>query len=294
LRYGPNLLLSTSSCTPSSSKIMSNSNEKSKPISSVQRVASWLAHIFALTSLGLVIAWAGGTDKAQGYLGGFNWTNNTFNFHPVMMVGGLLVVGTEGMLAYRFWPFGHCMNKIIHGCLHTIGLVMVIVGLIAAFLSHNSVTHGGMKPNLYTAHGFVGIFVVTLFFFQYIMGISAFVVPAIRTKIASAWVPLHRFLGTFCYFGALMAAGMGIAEKTGFNASPATYVQPDINPALHYKEMGAGYKIAFGLPITLLFAAFFATFAAYDFPSTDSKPVKDNTSVEDGGDVVPVEEAKAE
>ena len=106
------------------------------------------------------------------------------------------------------------MNKIIHGCLHTIGLVMVIVGLIAAFLSHNSVTHGGMKPNLYTAHGFVGIFVVTLFFFQYIMGISAFVVPAIRTKIASAWVPLHRFLGTFCYFGALMAAGMGIAEKT--------------------------------------------------------------------------------
>lgn len=259
------------------------------PVTPAQRVALWLAHIFAFTSLGLVIAWAGGTDKELGYLGGFNWTNNTFNYHPVMMVGGLLVAGTEGMISYRFWPFGHDKNKIIHGLFLTIGLAMVIVGLTAVFLSHNSTTHGGVKPNLYTAHGFVGIFVVTIFFFQFVMAIAAFVVPAIRAKMASAWVHLHKFLGKFIYFSALMAAGMGIAEKTGFNASPANYAQPDVNPASHYKEMLPGYKIAFGIPITLLFAALFATFAVNDFPSTDNVPVIDNVSVEGGGDVVPVE-----
>ena len=63
--------------------------------SKLSRYSAWLAHGFAFTSLGLVIAWAGGTDTSAGFLGGFNWTNLTFNYHPVMMVGGLLVAGTE-------------------------------------------------------------------------------------------------------------------------------------------------------------------------------------------------------
>lgn len=97
-----------------------------------------------------------------------------------------------------------------------------------------------------------------------------------------------------------MAAGMGIAEKTGFNASPATYVQPDKNPALHYNQLKTGYRIAFGLPITLLLAAFFAFFAVnIDQPSTstaheESKNVE--LSVEEGGEMAenPVEEPKDE
>ena len=84
------------------------------PTSKLSRYSAWLAHAFALTSLGLVIAWAGGKDTSAGFLGGFNWTNLTFNYHPVMMVGGLLVAGTEAMLAFRFWPFGHFYNKVIH------------------------------------------------------------------------------------------------------------------------------------------------------------------------------------
>ena len=98
-----------------------------------------------------------------------------------------------------------------------------------------------------------------------------------------------------------MAAGMGIAEKTGFNASPATYVQPDINPALHYNQLKTGYRIAFGLPITLLLAAFFAFFALVndDQPSTSStheESQKVELSVEEGGDVAEntVEEPKDE
>jgi hypothetical protein len=196
--------------------------------SKLSRYSAWLAHGFAFTSLGLVIAWAGGTDTSAGFLGGFNWTNLTFNYHPVMMVGGLLVAGTEAskllqyiclfcrryfvcllnifslhfaVLAFRFWPFGHFYNKIIHVIVNTTGCAMVIVGLIAVFLSHNSVPHGGMKPNLYTAHGFVGIFVVTLYFFQYAMGLVTFAMKITPETVKKAILPLHKFLGKFIYSG---------------------------------------------------------------------------------------------
>ena len=258
------------------------------PTSKLSRYSAWLAHAFALTSLGLVIAWAGGKDTSAGFLGGFNWTNLTFNYHPVMMVGGLLVAGTEAMLAFRFWPFGHFYNKVIHVIVNTTGVAMVIVGLIAVFLSHNSVPHGGIKPNLYTAHGFVGIFVVTLYFFQYALGVVTFATKITSKTVKSAILPLHKFLGKFIYSGALMTAGMGIAEKTGFGASPATYAQPDTNPALHYNQLKTGYRIAFGLPITLLLAAFFAFFAVNDQPSTSSTHEESKNvelSVEAGGEM---------
>ena len=90
------------------------------------------------------------------------------------------------------------------------------------------------------------------------------------------------------YSGALMAAGMGIAEKTGFGAAPATYAQPDMNPALHYNQLKTGYRIAFGLPITLLLAAFFAFFAVNDQPSTSSTHEESKNvelSVEAGGEM---------
>jgi cytochrome b-561 len=253
----------------------------------LSRYAAWLAHAFAFVSLGLVIAWAGGTDTDAGYLGGFNWTNHTFNYHPVMMVGGLLVAGAEAMLAYRFWPFGHFYNKVIHAVLQTTGLAMVVTGLNAVFLSHNSVAHGGIKPNLYTAHSWLGMFVVTLYFFQYVMGVATFCLRVAPETVKSAFLPLHKFLGKFIYSGALMAAGMGIAEKTGFNAAPATYAQPDVNPASHYNQLGSGYRIAFGIPIALLFTAFFAFLAVNDVPSaksTEGVSEHDAASVEEGGD----------
>ena len=105
------------------------------------------------------------------------------------------------VLAFRFWPFGHFYNKIIHVIVNTTGCAMVIVGLIAVFLSHNSVPHGGMKPNLYTAHGFVGIFVVTLYFFQYAMGLVTFAMKITPETVKKAILPLHKFLGKFIYSG---------------------------------------------------------------------------------------------
>ena len=68
------------------------------------------------------------------------------------------------------------------------------------------------------------------------------------------------------------------------------YAQPDKNPALHYNQLKTGYRIAFGLPITLLLAAFFAFFAVNDQSSTSSSTHEESKknvelSVEAGGEM---------
>ena len=78
----------------------------------------------------------------------------------------MLISRFEGLLAYRTLPFGKALNKKAHMAFQSAGAFCACVGLIAVFLSHNDVAHGGVKPNLYTAHGWIGILVVTLYFAQ--------------------------------------------------------------------------------------------------------------------------------
>ena len=54
-----------------------------------------------------------------------------------------------------------------------------------------------------------------------------------------------------------MAAGMGIAEYTGFSAAPKHYDQPDLNPASHYDQFNAGTLTVLWLCISMLLTAFF-------------------------------------
>ena len=78
----------------------------------------------------------------------------------------MLISRFEGLLAYRTLPFGKALNKKAHMAFQSAGAFCACVGLIAVFLSHNDVAHGGVKPNLYTAHGWIGILVITLYFAQ--------------------------------------------------------------------------------------------------------------------------------
>jgi len=162
-------------------------------------------------------------DTKNGYLGGLDWEKGTFKWHPVMMVGGFIVVGTEGMLTYRVMPFGKPVNKKIHAAWQTVGVIMVCIGLSAVFLSHNSVAHGGYKANLYTAHSWVGIFVVTLYFFQWFMGFASFLVPSIRAKIASSWLPIHTFIVSMLPLIFLRALCFGILPPSAADGAISAY-----------------------------------------------------------------------
>ena len=86
---------------------------------------------------------------------------------------------------------------------------------------------------------------------------------AVSPNVRAVLLPLHVFLGIFTYFGAVTAACMGIAEKTGFGGGYAV-TAPEYNPFSHYGEIGAGFRVAFWLAIAIIVTALFATFAAMD------------------------------
>ena len=50
----------------------------------------------------------------------------------------------------------------MHAGVHTVALVFAVVGLIAVFDAHNSEGN----PNLYSLHGWIGLFVVVAFALQ--------------------------------------------------------------------------------------------------------------------------------
>jgi hypothetical protein len=48
-----------------------------------------------------------------------------FNWHPILMVAGMVVASTEAMLAFRSLPFGKPVNKAIHLALQTASIILL-------------------------------------------------------------------------------------------------------------------------------------------------------------------------
>lgn len=110
--------------------------------------------------------------------------------HPVVMVIGFLILGSEGrdtlviqnfgviyvymklsfyflnriaaIMSYKGLPFNKEVNKKIHLTLHLIALVLGIWGISAAFKFHNE---SGID-NLYSLHSWVGLGTICLYGIQ--------------------------------------------------------------------------------------------------------------------------------
>lgn len=78
-----------------------------------------------MTSLALTIKWAKGTDTKLNYLGGLDWSDKglVFNYHPVLMVAGLVFCASEALLSYRTWHLGKQKNKALHLLWQTAAIV---------------------------------------------------------------------------------------------------------------------------------------------------------------------------
>ncbi|VDK85552.1 unnamed protein product [Dibothriocephalus latus] len=107
------------------------------PLVVVVQIAGLLAVVLSIVWMGL-------------YAGGFDWSQPeiVFNYHPVFMVLGLV------------FCFGDV--KVVHAILMLLSLLFAVVGLKAAFDSHNL---RGI-PNLYSIHSWIGIIVTVLFGLQ--------------------------------------------------------------------------------------------------------------------------------
>lgn len=104
--------------------------------------------------------------------------------------------------------------KLVHASLHLAAFVFSVVGLKAAFDSHDLAVPS--RPNLYTLHSWVGLIAVVLFAGQLAFGFAAFLYPGLSPGLRAALLPVHAHLGAAIFAAAVAAALLGILEKNIF------------------------------------------------------------------------------
>ncbi|NXK19587.1 CYAC3 protein, partial [Arenaria interpres] len=100
----------------------------------------------------------------QHWRGGFalDGSAKMFNWHPVLMVTGMVVLYGAAALVYRLppaWRGPKFPWKVLHGALALAAFLLAVLGLVAVFRFHND--HG--TPNMYSLHSWVGLATVLLF-----------------------------------------------------------------------------------------------------------------------------------
>merc|ERR1719429_405141 len=107
---------------------------------------------------------------------------------------------------------GHKLGlKCGHAIIMMVTFVIMVIGLQAAFDSHNYATEP--KPNMYTLHSWVGLLAALLFSVQWSLGFAAFLFPKFRDDIRATVLTFHQYFGSSILTLAGAAALMGHLEK---------------------------------------------------------------------------------
>ncbi|XP_024866019.1 cytochrome b ascorbate-dependent protein 3 isoform X2 [Kryptolebias marmoratus] len=148
---------------------------------------------------------------------GFAWDGSAleFNWHPVLMVTGLVVLYGFGAVVYRIpltWGQNKLPWKLLHAALMLLSLILAIVGLCAVFDFHNAFK----GPNLYSLHSWIGIAAVALFAMQWVVGFAGFLLPCSPPTLRKLLKPVHVWLGGSILLLTVAACISGINEKLFF------------------------------------------------------------------------------
>ncbi|XP_008778726.2 probable ascorbate-specific transmembrane electron transporter 1 [Phoenix dactylifera] len=180
---------------------------------------TFASHALAAAAAALVLVWC---IHFRGGLA-FESTNKSliFNVHPVLMLIGFIIIGSEAIMSYRALPFSKEVKKLIHLILHAIALVLGAVGIYAAFKYHNE---SGIA-NLYSLHSWIGLGTICLYGIQWIFGFVTFFYPGASLAFKRVALPWHVLFGLFVYILAVGAAELGFLEKLTFleNSGLAKY-----------------------------------------------------------------------
>ncbi|EFA05356.2 transmembrane ascorbate-dependent reductase CYB561 [Tribolium castaneum] len=149
------------------------------------------------------------------YRDGFSWSDPQlqFNWHPLLMVTGLVFLYGQSILIYRTGRNATKKRlKVTHALLHLSAFILAVIGLKAAFDSHNYAKPP--KPNLYTLHSWFGLVAVIIFTGQFVFGFVSFLFPGLSRTLRAAFLPVHVATGIATFTLCVVTALVGITEKT--------------------------------------------------------------------------------
>ncbi|XP_060626978.2 lysosomal membrane ascorbate-dependent ferrireductase CYB561A3 isoform X1 [Anolis sagrei] len=175
---------------------------------------SILLGVLGILCVGFTVYWS------HHWLGGFAWDGSSqmFNWHPVLMVTGMLVLYGAAALVYRVplsWQGSKLPWKLLHASLTLIASIIVVLGLVAVFEFHNV----QKIPNMYSIHSWIGLSAVLLFFCQWLMGFCSFLLPWAPIWFRALYKPIHVFFGSAILSLVVTACISGIFEKLYFRLS---------------------------------------------------------------------------
>uniref|UniRef100_A0A8C6SJ01 Lysosomal membrane ascorbate-dependent ferrireductase CYB561A3 n=1 Tax=Neogobius melanostomus TaxID=47308 RepID=A0A8C6SJ01_9GOBI len=183
---------------------------------------------------------------------GFKWDGSglQFNWHPVLMTTGLVVLYGYGSVVYRVpftWGQSKLPWKLLHAGLMLLALLLSVVGLCAVFGNHNK----NHIPNLYSLHSWIGLTAVILFALQWVAGFAGFLLPFSPLSFRKLLKPFHVWLGGSILTLSVAACISGINEKLFFvlKGDNHTASYSNLPPeAVHANSLGV-LIVAFGLVV---------------------------------------------
>ncbi|XP_020794034.1 lysosomal membrane ascorbate-dependent ferrireductase CYB561A3 isoform X2 [Boleophthalmus pectinirostris] len=161
------------------------------------------------------------------FRGGFQWDGSEleFNWHPVLMTSGLVVMYGYAAVLYRVpltWGQSKLPWKLLHSGLMLLALLLSVVGLCAVFDVHNKKN----IPCLYSLHSWVGISAVVLFAVQWVAGFTGFLLPWSPLSFRKLLRPLHVWLGGSILTLSIAACVSGINAKLIFVLKGNNHTEP--------------------------------------------------------------------
>ncbi|XP_010333677.2 lysosomal membrane ascorbate-dependent ferrireductase CYB561A3 isoform X2 [Saimiri boliviensis] len=192
----------------------------------------------------------------QYWRGGFAWNGSIymFNWHPVLMVAGMVVFYGGASLVYRLpqsWVGPKLPWKLLHAALHLMAFVLTVVGLVAVFTFHN---HGRIA-NLYSLHSWLGITTVFLFACQWFLGFAVFLLPWASVWLRSLLKPIHVFFGAAILSLSIASVISGINEKLFFSLKNSTRPYSSLPSEAVFANSTGMLVVAFGLLVLYILLA---------------------------------------
>lgn len=237
--------------------------------------------VLSAAAVVLAIAWATA-------LGGVSWregeSKRVFNWHPVLMVTGYAFM-TVGALLFRVSgtsshqasargaaapePKKRSMVKLAHATMWSLCFVCGIVAMLAVFKSHNDPISGYIA-NLYSFHSWVGVFVLSLYTLQLLVGIIAFgglSLTSGRGRVSkAALMEVHKCTGAYIHILATATIMLGIQEKEGFVGCGYAVDSADLVPFANLGKIPHPCKISHGLGLVVLAIGLCTSFGLARFP----------------------------